>query len=125
MTLFLLHPQARLLEEMDEEFGVDSLLKETVKDEKQKVKEDKKMFVHAFVKPPSPSPCCVPPPPPPPPSLGIHCARPSWTVSATQRGHLPGGPDLDPHSEGLGGVGRRGGHAGKRQHCGGGEGGTY
>ena len=31
------HLQARLLEEMDEEFGVDSLLKETVKDEKQKV----------------------------------------------------------------------------------------
>ena len=84
MTLFLLHPQARLLEEMDEEFGVDSLLKETVKDEKQKVREDKKMFVHAFVKPP-PLPCAVslpfpvlcpsPPRHPTPPSFPRHTLR--------------------------------------------------
>ena len=74
MTLFLLQPQARLLEEMDEEFGVDSLLKETVKDEKQKVREDKKMFVHAFLNPPPPS-RGVSPPPPPPPSFPRHTLR--------------------------------------------------
>ena len=76
MTLFLLHPQARLLEEMDEEFGVDSLLKETVKDEKLKVKEDKKMFVHAFVNPPPlPRAVSLPHPPPHPPSFPRHTLR--------------------------------------------------